>query len=150
MSLEQASPKLKADREVVLVAVKQDGNALEWASPELRNDREVVLEAMNQDVYLKCDTEEFGIPLKWASPELKNDREIVLVAATKSIRALEYASEEMQKYFKENGGVEGVLKIVKNEQSHTYKTDKNLFDRIRSVLDVFIKPENKSSSPKIK
>ena len=36
---------LIADREVVLAAVQQDGDALRYASEELRGDREVVLAA---------------------------------------------------------------------------------------------------------
>jgi hypothetical protein len=41
---------LKNDKEVVLEAVEQDGNALEFASEELKNDKEVVLTAIAQDM----------------------------------------------------------------------------------------------------
>ena len=37
-SLKHASVELRADREVVVAAVKQDGDALEYASEELRAD----------------------------------------------------------------------------------------------------------------
>jgi serine/threonine-protein kinase TTK/MPS1 len=40
-----ADDSLKADREVVLEAVWQDGDALEHADDSLKADREVVLEA---------------------------------------------------------------------------------------------------------
>ena len=40
-ALEIASPELRADREVVMAAVRQRGWALNYASPELRADREV-------------------------------------------------------------------------------------------------------------
>ena len=39
----------QADREVVLVAVKYNGQALGYASLELRADREVVMEAVKQN-----------------------------------------------------------------------------------------------------
>ena len=37
------------DREVVLVAVRQDGFALKFASKELKNDKEIVLVAVRND-----------------------------------------------------------------------------------------------------
>ena len=40
---------LKADKEVVLEAVKQDRNALQFASEKLKADKEVVLEAVKQN-----------------------------------------------------------------------------------------------------
>ena len=39
----------QADKEVVLVAVTQHGEALKWASPLLKADKEVVLAAVNED-----------------------------------------------------------------------------------------------------
>ena len=48
-ALQFASKVLKADRNIVLAAVAQDGRALEYASEELKRDREVVLAAVAQD-----------------------------------------------------------------------------------------------------
>ena len=42
------APERKADREVVLKAVKQNGSVLKFASPNHKADREVVLEAVRQ------------------------------------------------------------------------------------------------------
>ena len=42
-SLRNLPDELRNDRDVVLAAVKKNGNALTWASKELRNDREIVL-----------------------------------------------------------------------------------------------------------
>ncbi len=55
-----------SDREVVLEAVKQDGDALEYADDSLRADREVVFEALK------------GNPsaIWFASEELRNDPEL--------------------------------------------------------------------------
>ena len=58
------------DREVVLAAVKQKGDALAYASPQLRSDREVVLAAVKQN----------GDALCCASAELAGDRETELAA----------------------------------------------------------------------
>ena len=39
------SKKWKGDREIVMEAVKQYGDALQYASAELKGDREIVMEA---------------------------------------------------------------------------------------------------------
>ncbi len=44
-----ASEELKNDKDVVLEAVKNDGEALRFASKELQNDKDVVLEAVKQN-----------------------------------------------------------------------------------------------------
>ena len=47
------SAERKADKEIVMVAVRQNGDALYYASEELRGDKEVVLEAekKNSDAF---------------------------------------------------------------------------------------------------
>ena len=47
-ALQYADKSLKADREVVLKAVKQDGAALRSAAKSLKADREVALAAVKQ------------------------------------------------------------------------------------------------------
>jgi hypothetical protein len=49
MRLQYASDDLKADKEVVLAAVTQNGNALQYASEDLKADKEVVLAAVTQN-----------------------------------------------------------------------------------------------------
>ena len=66
-------PELKADRDVVLAAVRKNGFALEYASAALQADKEVVLAAVNN----------WGHSLEYASPELKKDRDVLMAAATK-------------------------------------------------------------------
>uniref|UniRef100_A0A7S3Q607 DUF4116 domain-containing protein n=2 Tax=Chaetoceros debilis TaxID=122233 RepID=A0A7S3Q607_9STRA len=78
--------KLKADKDVVMAAVTQDGGALEYATEKLKGDREVVLAAVTQN----------GRALKYAAEELKGDREFMLAAVTQDVRALEYAAEELK------------------------------------------------------
>eukprot|EP01051_Picozoa_sp_SAG22_P004045 SAG22_NODE_208_length_15237_cov_22.602774_6_plen_1481_part_00 len=105
---------MKADREVVLAAVAQDGNALEHAAEGMRADREVVLAAVAQLAavakggnaledaaeFLKADREvvlaavaQSGNALEDAAEFLKADREVVLVAVAQSGKALAYAAE---------------------------------------------------------
>jgi hypothetical protein len=76
-ALEFASKELQNDKEVVLKAVKQNGDAfrpaLEFASEELKNNKEVVLEAVKRN----------GLALEFASKELQNDKEIRFEAAKK-------------------------------------------------------------------
>lgn len=84
--LAKVSDRLKADKEVVLAAVKQNGLSLEHASKELRADKEVILAAAKED----------GRALEYASEEPRADKEIILVAVMQNGRALEYASEELR------------------------------------------------------
>ena len=104
-------PKLRADREVVLAAVTQDGYALEDAFPELRADKAVVLAAVTQnycalkyaskalqgdkEVILAAVTQNCWV-LKNVSPELQGDREVVLAAVNNDGYALEYTSQELR------------------------------------------------------
>ena len=60
---ESLPEELRADREVVLEAVRLDGDCLQYASKELRDDREVVLAAV----------ESKGSALQYASKNIQND-----------------------------------------------------------------------------
>ena len=86
-ALYYASTELQADREIVLAAVQQYGDALKHASAELRADRNFVLAAVQQ----------YGRALSWASAELRADREVALAAVQKNGGALEHASAELQR-----------------------------------------------------
>jgi len=65
-----ASDRLRADKEVVLAAVAQNGLALLDAHEAFRSDKEVVLAAVAQH----------AIVLHLASPALQSDREVVVTA----------------------------------------------------------------------
>ena len=90
LAIAYASPGLQADREIVLEAVRQNGDALQYASTELQADREVLLEAVRQN----------GDALRYASAELWADREVVLeleaVRQNGDHDALRYASTELR------------------------------------------------------
>ena len=85
--LKYASPELRADKEVVLAAVKNSGAQLKYASPELRADKEVVLAAVNNT----------GYALQFASPELRADKEVVLAAVENKDFAIQFASDELKR-----------------------------------------------------
>ena len=77
-SLQDADEKLKADKEVVLAAVKQSKwdlmqlkmvNSLEHADKKLKADKEVVLAAVKQDVSA----------LEYVDDSLKNDPDILAI-----------------------------------------------------------------------
>ena len=85
--LSWASEELRNDKDIVMVAVTQNGEALEYASEELRNDKDIVMAAMEQN----------WRALRYASDELRNDREVVLAAVAYNIRALQYASDTFKK-----------------------------------------------------
>ena len=75
---QNASPKLRGDRDVVLAALSKNGVALRYAAPELRRDRDVVLAALSSS----------DVALRYASPELRRDRDVVLAALFKNGVAL--------------------------------------------------------------
>jgi rRNA maturation protein Rpf1 len=81
-----ASKELKIDKEVVLEAVKQSGDALFYASKEHQNDKEVILKAVKQH----------GEALYYTLKELQNDKEIVLKAVKQSENAYKNASKDLQ------------------------------------------------------
>ena len=72
-------------KEMVMMAVRQDGNALRHASRKLKNDREIVLAAVQQN----------GMALEYASQKLKDDKEIVLAAVRQNWEAFEWATRRM-------------------------------------------------------
>ena len=66
--LENASEELRADREVVMAAVRNNGEqSLEFASDNLKGDKEVVLAAVK----------ERSTALDFADDSLKNDPEFM-------------------------------------------------------------------------
>ena len=58
---------MQKDKEVVIEAVKKDGNALQFASEELQNDKDVVIVATKQN----------AIAIQYASDELQEDEEFM-------------------------------------------------------------------------
>ena len=80
--LAYCSDKLFEDKELMLEAVKQNGQLLYYISEELRDDKEIVLEAVKNK----------GIILKYASKRLRNNKEIGLAAIKQDKQAeIEYA-----------------------------------------------------------
>jgi len=72
-ALDYADDTLKADREVVLAAIRCEGRgqAIRCAAETLRADREIVLEAMKNGG---------GNALNYVSEELQNDPEVKKIA----------------------------------------------------------------------
>ena len=65
-----AAEELRSDKEAVLGAVRNHGDALGYAVKELRADKEVVLAAVQQNSHA----------LKYVAEELQADKDIVLAA----------------------------------------------------------------------
>jgi hypothetical protein len=85
-ALQYAPLKFKGDKEVVLKAVRQYGRSLEFASKELKADKDVVLQAVQQ----------YGNSLCYASRELKKDKEVVLSAVKQRSSAFLFADQELK------------------------------------------------------
>lgn len=86
-----ASDELFKDKELMLEAVKLDGQLLYYASPELRDDKEVVLSAVKNK----------GLIVKYASKRLRGDKEIGLTAINQDKRAEMYLTDELRKEISE-------------------------------------------------
>jgi len=112
--MQGAPPEARENSEVLLAAIRQDGDCLDLASPELKNDRSFILAAVAQ-VSVKGHALHFVPPvfqadrevvmvavaqspdsLQFASPEFRADREVVTIAVKKSSLALAHASEELR------------------------------------------------------
>lgn len=86
MTLEQLPEHTRSDFDVMMAAVRADGEALEFASDELKTDRELVMTSVQN----------FGWALLFASNELKADRDVVMAAVRQEGWALRFASNEIQ------------------------------------------------------
>ncbi|CAK0831243.1 unnamed protein product, partial [Prorocentrum cordatum] len=111
MALRFASRTLRGDRDLVLKACAQDGQALAFAAPALRADCECVLTAVQQSgLALNFASEELlanpgialaavrrnGAALALVAPRLQADREVVLAAVQQSGVALAHAAAALR------------------------------------------------------
>ena len=87
LPLNKVSKELRADREVVIAAVKQEPLQLKWAQKSLRGDKEVVMAVVSV----------YGSQLGDASDSLRADKEVVLAAVENDSWALEYVDKSLQK-----------------------------------------------------
>lgn len=85
--LAYASEKLLADKELILKAVKLDGQIFYYASSELRDDKEVALTAVTNKWLI----------LKYASKRLRGDKDIAIAALKNNLKASMYLTEDIKK-----------------------------------------------------
>jgi hypothetical protein len=109
--LQWASEELHADREVVELAVTQDGSALGYAAHELCADRDIVLAAVANNGWayrdasadLRADinvataaVSQAGYVLQFMSKELRNNHDVVVAAVRQAGRqVLKFASRAL-------------------------------------------------------
>lgn len=150
------SKEQKNNKEIILAAVKKDGENLYYASDALKNDREVVLEAVtktgaalrhaseefrdDKDVVLKA-IEERGLysVFRYASDNLKADKDTVLKAIDVYVFDLKYASLELQDDY-------DLLKLLKQKDvlNHVNNGDKKWYgERMQKLRELEILEEDK-------
>lgn len=112
MKLGTLARRLRADRTVVLTAVKNDGKSLRYALGRLKEDKELLMLAMGSgnasilefapkellsdfDFVFKAVSVD-GLALRYASDELKHDVEIVTMAVIQNGLAIQYAPDSMR------------------------------------------------------
>eukprot|EP00755_Sulcionema_specki_P027737 Sspe_Gene.88383::Locus_60418_Transcript_1_1_Confidence_1.000_Length_357::g.88383::m.88383 len=83
--LEDLPSDLRADTEVVAVAVQQDATAIQFADPVLRSVRELALDTVARD----------GMTLVHF-PDYADDKSVVLEAVEQNGMALQYASRQLR------------------------------------------------------
>lgn len=87
-NLKNLDKTLRADKELVMAAVKGDGKNLYWASKELKDDKEIALNAIkygdNVDAF------------KYVSDRLKSDRDIALAAVEYSAFNIRLVGDELK------------------------------------------------------
>lgn len=71
--LEFASPRLRAEKSIVMLAVSQEGRTLRHADSKLKDDVDVVRRAINQD----------ATAIEYASAQLRDNYEILLLAGSR-------------------------------------------------------------------
>jgi len=74
----------RLEKDVVLCAIKINGEALRWASESLRDNEEIVLEAITNS----------PLSYRWASPRLLANYQIINKALRQDIRVFRYIPEE--------------------------------------------------------
>jgi len=109
--LEFASTELRANKEIVEMAISSFGVSIQFASTELRENRELVIKAVSQDGralqyvpnHFKGDIEiveialiTHGFAIRYASTELKVNRELAKKAVSQNGLAIRFLSNELQ------------------------------------------------------
>ena len=116
-ALQYASKKLRSDLEIVLEALKKgDGDTIDSVSDDFKNNREVVLEAAKIYRYLPGGC----FALEYASKDLRADREIVLEAVRTDGNALKYASKDLRSDRKI------VIKAIKTQKTAQNKSNNQI------------------------
>ena len=95
--------RIKKDKEIVLIAVKNYGTALEYVDKSMQDDKEVVLVAVKEN----------GNALKYASSRLKDDKEVVFSAVQNNKYVIRFASKRLQQN-------KNFLKQISDEKQKRY------------------------------
>ena len=117
LSLEELPAMFKKDKEVVLEAVTNFGDALEFADKSLKKDKEIVIEAVTN----------YGPALEFADERFKKDKRFILDLAKLGSDALEFAHESLKK------DKEIILEAVKKHGSFLRFADESLKRVLESV-----------------
>ncbi|KAG2379167.1 hypothetical protein C9374_007805 [Naegleria lovaniensis] len=83
-ALQYASYEIKKDKEIALLAVKQNYNAFEYVSENLKKDRDVIEQAVKKG------------GLQYGTSDMKDSKELVLQAIGENMHAFEYASQRLK------------------------------------------------------
>lgn len=77
---------MRNDRDIVLAAVKHNGQSMCWASKRLQDDDEIIETAIQT----------YPLAIRNASERLKNNRDIIKDVCSRDQRCFEYASDKLK------------------------------------------------------
>jgi hypothetical protein len=158
MYLESLSEELKNNKEIVMVAINNNADALLYASCDLRNNKEVVLSAVSisghvleyaskkmQDdkEIVKTAASNYGYALEYASKELRSDKDVAIVALTRNVYALDLLNKTLQN----DKDILLLVKKLNEKMNGKYALiDKEWFDEKMQVLETYREREIIESS----
>lgn len=100
LALQYASKELRDNEDLVLTALQETSLALQYASEKLRGNRKIVLAALRKKERYDPDTDtyesEFGDAMQYASDILKANKEACLDFANINGFSLQHMSEEIR------------------------------------------------------
>jgi len=87
LKLQDVDELYKKDKDIVLMAVMKDSEALQYADNKLKKDKEFILRIVKKKPYA----------LKYVDDSLKADKDVVLAAMEKNTSVYKFASESLKK-----------------------------------------------------
>lgn len=111
--IQNFSPELRKNLQLVLMAVKSDGYALRYADPQMQDNPKVVLSAISQNPFA----------IKYASERLRGDLKIAIEVVQNSGICIQYLTTSL----KEHPTIQGIA-LAQNKDAKLFINNLNVKD----------------------